>query len=240
MLDRRGERDRSEDQQQLAGEHRQAPGRNVAVEQLHVRESPGSAIRRRSRSRRSRRPRPVAGVVQHQAEHLRHVESRERALDRRLGRDAGADDHQDAVGHRRAMATSASGATGGMSIEDPVEAGAQRVEHAAHRGRPEQLRRMAGRRPAGSTVSRWSGRRRARHRSRDAPISTSQGRASSEIPNRRCSDGRRRSASSSSTRCWNSCAIVSARFAAVRLLPSPLLRAGDEDRAHSARRSRRA
>ena len=42
------------------------------------------------------------------------------------------------------------------------------------------------------------------------------------MPNRRWIDGRRRSASTSSTRCWNSCAMVSARLAAVRLLPSPL------------------
>ena len=121
------------------------------------------------------------------------------------------------------MCRSASGATGGTSIRMR----SKRVRSVSSTRRiaadPSSSAGMARRRAGGQHRQVVLGQRRpAPDRARRRPSARRRGPGPSARPNRRCTDGRRRSASMSSTRCWNSCAIVSARLAAVRLLPSPL------------------
>ena len=176
----RGERDRSEDQQQLAAEDREAARRHVPVEQLHglfagprrtrlSGDVPVAAVAvvsaplpSRTRSARARAPsscrgptsaRSIAGFGVTPA---RTIISTPSAI--------GASDVH--VGQRRDRR---------HVDEDAVEPRAQRVEHAAHRRRAEQLGRMHRRRarraaasggdPAASTSASFE--RRA------PPISTS-------------------------------------------------------------------
>ena len=154
---------------------------------------------------------------------MRGIEPGERALDRRLGRDAGADDHQQAVDHRREDVQVGERRHRRHVDEDAIEARAQRVEDAAHGRRPEQLRRIARRQAGGQHRQVVLGQRDERViELGGAHQDVAEARRRPTRPNSRCTRRPAQVAVDSSTRCWNSCAIVSARFAAVRLLPSPL------------------
>ena len=120
--------------------------------------------------------------------------------------------------------------TGGVSTMTQSKWSAAFVMTTLHPVRRQAAHRIGSGRPAGSTV------RSCRHRDdtagRWAPRSRkpSTSRARSAAPNISCTDGRRRSASMSSTRRWYDSLSVSARFVGGQRLAVARKRARDHDR----------
>ena len=184
------------------------------------------ARRSSSRSSRSRAVRGSVAPVQHDAEDPVAADRVDRAL--RPGRTASIRPRRRARRRRPSPPSrfaSGSSADRRRVDDDPVERLARLVDQPPHALRREAAPsdRTSGGRPAASSDAVdtcWTGSLRSLG-SRSALRS---GRTRCRHLNTVCSDGRRRSASISSTLRWYDSLSVSARFEAVSVLPSPARR----------------